>query len=447
MSSLADSLDAHALFSTDTPVDDELHRMLAWVDLLRDGEGWSDALDDAGKVPDGAAGPLVELILAGEAPPVALEVLAGLSGMIQTKDYRMLLVRAAAWDLIVTRDESKGPGLTDEERLAVEDPESGDEATLQRATVKLEAHLADLHRRLAEAEEKAQHEAIASSDPVTGKFMRAQWTGPQASKLIRGQIPAFGAQPPGERERTAARVIPLGLDGATRQSARETRPILWVYRDQGPVWAALCAALDAVGAASHAGLERLRALAEAHPDSPSITWLAEMSYRVARDQKAAGYAARLDALLGSGALGRNAPRFVYVLRHAREKEMEQKGLSIHDAWLRLGALHRPAPRREDARDQAPPALRAAIRRGAKKGLPGAVAITKMDALYDGLVAEEQREMELEGPFSGLNDVPEEVTQLLDHALHYLIHGFREAYALELLRDAAPRFEGWLAEER
>jgi hypothetical protein len=53
-------------------------------------------------------------------------------------------------------------------------------------------------------------------------------------------------------------------------------------------------------------------------------------------------------------------------------------------------------------------------------------------------------MDLEGPFHGLDAVPREVDEMLDRALHYLIHGFREVHALELLRDGVPRLSAWLS---
>jgi len=437
MRHLEDGPPLHALFSTDAPLDAELRRMLAWVHVIRDSDDWQDALDDASEVPDDAPEPLLEHIRQGDVPPFALDVLAGLTGTILTKDYRMCFLWAAAWGLL-----ERPPG----EPLPDDDAEVAEETLeqVEERIADLKGQLAALqeHQKVLEIEE--QRKAEAGVDPQVEIFMRARQAGPQARDLRRGIEPDL-ATPSADHQSTAARVALLGFDGTDRFSARESRMILWHYRDMGPAWVALCAALDAVGAASHAGLERLSALADAHPDSPAILWLAEIACRVARDDKALARAAQLDALLDSGTLGQNAPHLVYILKHGREHEMAKNGTAIHDAWLRLGGMHRPEPPHEDARDKLTPAQRAAIRRGAKQGLPGAVAIVAMDAFYDRIISEEQREIALEGPFRGLHSPPPEVGKMVDHALHYLIHGFREAYSLELLRDGIPRLEAWLSE--
>ena len=41
-------------------------------------------------------------------------------------------------------------------------------------------------------------------------------------------------------------------------------------------------------------------------------------------------------------------------------------------------------------------------------------------------------------------VPPEMDEVLGRALHYLMHGFRATYALELLRDGVPRLSAWMA---
>src|SRR5262245_78719 len=95
----------HALFSGDEPVADELHRMLAWCRLLLEDDRWQSALDDAWSVPDGAAPRLAELVRAGEAPPSAYELLAGLTGVVLAKDYRMRPIWAGAWALLAPAGE------------------------------------------------------------------------------------------------------------------------------------------------------------------------------------------------------------------------------------------------------------------------------------------------------------------------------------------------------
>lgn len=424
--------------------------MLEWVHVICACDDWQLALDGASQVPARAASPLLDRVRKNEAPPVALEVLAGLTGTIQTKDYRMRLLWEAAWALIERPDSSQtpqgGPAITQEERAEIARIQSsfGDKAAAS-ALAQLERELEEVNRKIAEL--RSASDMSDAENPDIAMYLRARLAGPQLADLKRGHAPESETPPVEEYEITAARVAPIGIDGASRSSARTARSILWRYRDKGLIWEALCAALDAVGAASHAGLERLRALADAHPDSPAILWLDEMACRVARDDRAEARASQLTALLASGALGRNAPHLVYVLQHGREQEMAQHGVAIHDAWLRLGAMHRPAPRREDARDMLSPAQLAAIRRGAKQGAPAALAIVSMDVFFDRLVAEESREMDLEGPFHGLDSVPPEVEEKLDIALHYLIHGFRETYALELLRDGVPRLAAWLSSRR
>jgi hypothetical protein len=432
----------HALFSGAEPLRDELRRMLAWCRLLLDDDRWQDALDDAWKVPDGAAPRLVQIIRAGQAPPVAYEVLAGLSGVVLTKDYRMRPIWAGAWALIEPvgkRDDA------DEDPEALLSEDDRDElAEIERSFGKAaadaarEAILAELEGE--RAERKARREAMMAEQPDLAPYLRAAAAGPSARDLRRGRAPKRAAPSP-ELLAAADRTALLGVRAASRFEAREARAILWHYREAGAAWEAFCAALDAVGAASHAGLDRLSALADAHAESPAITWLDAIARRVSRDEeRGAARMDRLEALLDSGELGAHAREHLFLLKRVREED----GLAIHDAWLRLGALRKSPEHRLDPRDRLSPGQRRAILRGAKEGDPAAQLLVSMDAMYDRLVAEERREEELDGPFDTLGDVPKDIEETIDGALHTLMHGFREAYALELLRDGVPRLEAMLA---
>lgn len=436
----------HALFSGEEPLAGELRRMLAWCRLLLDGERWQEALDDAWAVPDGAAPRLVARIRAGEAPPVAYEVLAGLTGVVLTKDYRMRPIWAGAWALM--EPVGKGEDADDDPEALLSEDDRDELAEIERsfgrsaADVAREAILEELAgERKHRAERRAKREAMMAEQPDLAPYLRAAAAGPSARDLRRGRAPKREAPTP-ELLAAADRTAVLGVRSASRFEAREARPILWHYREAGAAWEALCAALDAVGAASHAGLDRLSALADAHAASPAITWLDAMARCVSRDDdRAAARTAHLDALLDAGAFGAHAREHLLVLRRVRDEQ----GLAVHDAWLRLGASRKGAAQREDPRDKLSPEQRRAILRGAKEGDPTAQLLVSMDAMYDRIVAEERREEELDGPFETLGDVPKDVEETIDGALHDLTHGFREAYALELLCEGVPRLEAWLRE--
>ena len=62
----------------------------------------------------------------------------------------------------------------------------------------------------------------------------------------------------------AVRVAPLGAGGSWRSELADARPLLWFNRSCGILWEALCMAFDVIGAASFAGLERLRAIVVGH---------------------------------------------------------------------------------------------------------------------------------------------------------------------------------------
>ncbi|APR88641.1 hypothetical protein A7982_13990 [Minicystis rosea] len=439
----------HSLFSRDEPLAGEIRRMIAWCRLLLEDDPHATAHDAAWHVPEGAVEPLVSRIRAGLVPPEAFEVLAGFTALVQSKEYRMRFVWAGAWELMDTEskeaaddgDADPASLLTDEEleEIAEIERSSGPEAAADLRQVILD-EIADEQRR--ERERVERLEARIAAEP----HLRAVIAGPDGrGRRPRTQKPA--AAPPPDTMATADRVAPIAADGARRYSARKVRPILWHNRTCGPAWAALCAAYDVVGAGSHAGLSRLRAIADASPGSPAIAWLDEMAHRISRDdRRAAAAAARLDTALASGVFGMRDVRAIYVVSATREQVMVEHGTAIADAWLRLAAFHRTETTIEDPPLDMTPGERKAITRSAKAGDPRAQLIASIDVMLDHLKTAERRDEELEGPFHTLGVVPSDVEEPLDKALFYLTHGFRRLYALELLRDALPKLEAWAAEQ-
>ena len=440
----------HPLFSRDEPLAGEIRRMIAWCRLLFEDDAHETARYAAWHVPEGAVEPMVSRIRAGLVPPEAFEVLAGFTALVQPKEYRMRFIWAGAWELMDAEStEAADDGDVDPESLLMEEEleeiaeierSAGPEAADHFRQVLLE-EIEDEQRR--QRERAARFEARLAAEP----HLRAVLPRPGSQgRRPRTQKPA--AAPPPDRVAMADRVAPIGADGSRRYAACKVRPILWHNRTCGPAWAALCAAYDAVGAGSHAGLSRLRALADASPGSPAIAWLDEMAHRISGDdRRAAAAAARLDTALASGAFGMRDVRALSYVCITREQVMVEHGTAIGDAWLRLGAFHHhtKSPLEDPSLDMTP-RERKAIARSAKAGDPTAQLITSMDVMLDHLKAAARRDEELEGPFHGLGIVPKDVEEPLDEALFYLTHGFRQLYALELLREALPKLEGWAAEQ-
>lgn len=457
------------LFAPGAPVRDEAKRMLAWVHAVLEGDDpdlalrfcWY-AVRPQGEVRDAVVRAVIDSIRAGELPPAALEVLAALSALITPKDYQMRPYWSAAWALAEPLPEGASPG---EPQLL----SRGDLGRIEALTHLLGPSAASAYR--------AHLEEVAREGSVRDDLGRSRREGiatqlssryPDQSDDIRAIIEeqrlaaeVLGYEDPrraGEGERapsgeilaTAARVAPLGAGGSWRSRLFEARPVLWQNRGRGVAWEALCMGFDAVAASSFVGLERLRALAREHPESPSIAWLEEVACRVAREDEArAGErAARLDAMIEGGSLGRHAAKVLTGVQMGREW-LDKEGVKAHDAWLRLGAsraLIGPslAQMEEEAGTELSPATRAALRRAAQQGNSGAQLIQAVDAVLGAMMARERVDMVNLGPFFELHNEPEGTESLFNALAHYTVIGFRKTYALELLREAIPRLRGALS---
>jgi hypothetical protein len=217
--------------------------------------------------------------------------------------------------------------------------------------------------------------------------------------------------------------------------------MLWINRDCGLAWEALCMAIDAIGAASFAGLERLHALAGENPKLPAVLWLDEIACRTAREDSRAEHRAReLDALLCGPVYGKNA-RSVAAGSELGRELFEEQGTRIHDAWLRLAAAPRiEMPRIERLGEEMPAAERAAVRKAARRGDATAKMILHLEEGSDRMAAAERADEERAGPFYEFKRVPEDVSETIDSVMHCAMLGFRELYGLELLREALPELE-------
>lgn len=428
---------------------DELRRMIAWARYLlhTDDEDLDYLVDRLWELPLYAPEPLVERIRAGEAPPLALEVLAGLQGIVSAQDHCIHHIWDAAWALARPEPETGDePPLTPASVAAIE-REIGPVAAEKLRTEREErARARRAHEREVIEAAIAEH---AGGDPKLTQIHRNAYltrdrVGITAGGLVR---PGRGAPPEGAADHLAAafRAAPIGAGGEEQHDAAVARPALWHYRALGLHWEALAAAFDAVCAASHAGRERLHALADAHPDSPSLAWLDEIASRVADEgDRAWDCSFRIDELLGESTYGRNALLLIRSVEPLRT-ELEDQATALHDAWLRLGASRRVRAG-GDPFDDLSPNARVMLRRAARAGDPVALQVWSAAAFSSTLHAEDRDEEEQEGPFHGL--APDLArSKAVDPAVRALVLGFREIYGMELLRDAVPRLELWLGVER
>lgn len=200
-------------------------------------------------------------------------------------------------------------------------------------------------------------------------------------------------------------------------------------------------AFDVVGAGCFASLDRLGAVVDAAAESPSLLWLDEVACRAAREPaRAARRAEALDALLASGAFGKNAPALAISVGLGR-KMLAENGERAHDAWLRLAAARRAEPPLVvRLAEEMPPAERSSLRRAARRGDGIAQMLLEIEEQHAALGRAEREDAEREGPFYGLSSVPYEVERAIEDVAHALVLGFRELYGLELLQEALPRLD-------
>lgn len=387
----------------------EARRMVVAARAVLEGEDPDGAVEQAWYAVDGAARAAFELAEAGALPMAAVEVAAGLTGVARPKDYGVRPIWNVAWALLGEARE-QDEALLDED--ALEMVASMEAACGPEAARELRDRFAELSR-----EERAE----------------------RADEEAGGAAAEQGPPPKGERALLADRIALLGAGGSTRSELHEARPLLWINRDCGPAWEALCMAFDVVGAGSFASLDRLGAVVEGTPGSPALLWLDEIACRVAREKgRAARRAAALDKLLGNGGFGKNAAALAISVSLGR-RALEENGDRAHDAWLRLAATRRADPPVVARLGQdMPPAERTAIRRAARRGDNIAQMLLEMEEQHEALGKAEREDAEREGPFYGLTTVPPEVEQAIEDVAHAMVLGFRELYGLELLRDALPR---------
>lgn len=402
---------------------DEARRLAAVARAVIDGEDPDSAIEHAWYAVDGAARAALDLAAAGIVPFAAVEVAAGLTAVARPKDYGVKAIWSLAWEL--SRLATGEDALLDEDALEIV-------ASMEAACGPEAAR--ELRERFAEAEREERAVRARSGD------------GAGDGAAGDGADGDGHAAPIDERVAMAYRLALIGAGGSSRADLAEARPQLWDHRDQaGGLWEALCRAFDVVGAGSFASLDRLGALAEAAPGSPSVIWLDEVACRVAREAaRAARRSAALDAMLGTDAFGRNALSLALSVSLGR-KALSEGGHRAHDAWLRLAATRRAdPPRSPEIGENLPPGERAALRRAARRGDGIARLLLDMEQEHAALGQAQRDEVEREGPFYGLSDVPREVDTVLDDVAHKMMLGFRELYGMELLREALPRLEQALA---
>jgi hypothetical protein len=367
--------DTQQLFVRPVSPASEVGRLLVVAREVLSGDFPEEAALGAWDILRGDPARVVQLLAARALPPAALEVVAGLAGIVRAKDHAM----CPFW-------EACRPWIDPQDDPAEDERAEGTAGGSERPAVADEALLA------------------------------------------------------------LGRVALIGAGGTFFTDAARVRPVLWSQRKLGAAWSGLYLALDAIAAGSFAGLDGLRALANAHPDSPAIVWLDEVAARLAHeDARAAARAQRLNSLLDTGAYGVNATELVGAVALGRRLFAEE-GVRLHDAWLILTATARsvsslPGP----AIDDLPAPRRAAIRRAAREGNELAKLVQKIDEMLADAQKAEREAEEREGPFHGLDLLPSAVREPIETVMHYAVLGFRECYGLELLRDAIPPLTDWARE--
>ncbi|EYF05108.1 hypothetical protein [Chondromyces apiculatus] len=383
--------------------DSEARRLVDAARTMLDGDDPDGAIEHAWYAVDGSARAALDLVAAGSLPLATIEVAAGLTGVARPKDYGVKGMWLLGRELMGLSRRREELGLLGEDALEMI-------ASMEAACGPAAAR--ELRERFVKA----------------GREERALTQGSEASEA-RGEREVSAAVPD-ERVVVAHRIAALGAGGSSRADLAEARPLLWdggelgaaggsgeggregglgaglraggggggggvrvgSVGSAGEVWEALGMAFDVVGAGSMASLDRLGALVEGCPGSPSLLWLDEIASRLVREpERAARRAEALDALLASGAFGKNAPSLAISVGVGRKRLREHEARA-HEAWVQLSAMQCPE-------------------------LPGGPAV--------------------EG-------VPREMDKTLDEIAHALVLGFRELYGLELLRDALPRLESVLA---
>jgi hypothetical protein len=428
---------------------EEARRMVALARALLDGDDPETASESAWEALEGTARAVFDPVWRGALPLAALEVAAGLTGLGRPKDYGVKPIWNLAWQISSAgEDETEEDALLDEETLemiaSMETDHGPEAARIFREGLEEDAR--EVRIRMGERARKieATIEELVAQQPEERRerhrrIIRETY---EAAGILRGVAPRGGGgrQATPEESAVADRIAPLGAGGQSRSELGEIRRILWQNRACGPAWEGLCMAFDVVGAGSHAGLDRLGAIAGAAPESPALLWLDEISCCVGREEtRAARRAAALDALLASGRFGRNAPAIASSVRMGREM-LEERGDKVHDAWLRLAAVTRHEIKMPRLGEDTSPVERAAIRRAARGGDKLAKLVLDMEKQSERIVEAERSEADQEGPFHGLGAVPKDIESALDEAAHYTVMGFRELYGLELLRDALPKLE-------
>jgi hypothetical protein len=449
-----EALSLEPLFEQDgPPAAPELGRLIGWARAMTDGPNpeWTRVAAWA-PVKRAVPSTLVARVRRGEAPPVGLEVLAGLTALL-APNHRMRAFWHAAWELsepVAPDAEAPLLGLDDLAFVAAtERAEGAAVGAAVRGEIEAEARAERERARVWKARREAGIAARKARDSESAARFREvlEIEGRTAAILeVRRRIAgAPGADP--ELAAAAARLAPIGAGGPSVADMAEARPLVWSNHAEAPAWEALCMAFDVLGAGSFASLDRLGAIASVSPSSPAIAFLDEIACRVSReDGRASRRAAELDALLASGMFGRNAPRVPASVRLARAA-MTAEGVHVHDAWLRLSAARRASASSPPIAPEVSPRQEAAIRRAARRGDETAMLWVTRHAMAERAAAAELADAERAGPFHGLSPLPDEVIAAVESVSCYALFGFRELYGLELLREGIGDLAAWLERDR
>lgn len=377
-----------------------LKKMCASARSLFDADDLEDVISDAWFNLEGAVATLFDDYLAGRVPLVALEAACAYSAILRPKSYGVRPIWQAVQAFCYAEEVDDGDDEEDEEIEAFE------REIFERELAKIE-------------DEEEREQTRRALMPVKA---------PKGREILPEEA-AF-----------ADRYGPLGIGDSSLYDVRKTRPILWHNREVGPVWEGLCAAFDALGGASHAGMERLSKVASKEGVSIAVLWLDEVVCRVTDNEAgAAKRRAELDARLADERFGKNRAKLPPVLRLARRKLGEDRA-KVYDAWLKIPSILKAPERAGLLGEDKTPQEAAAIRRAAKEGDGVAKLILDMEEGARRIVEAERREEELAGPFHGMYGVPQEIGMPIEAALHYLLLGYRELLGLEYLVDALPRLE-------
>ncbi len=402
------------------------------------GPSAEDVSSELWSLTEGSAEAALPLVASGRISPTVFRALAGLSALGNAKDYHMKSWWTCAWLLVVDDnplDLQDDPLLSNDDlrRIGELGRSSGDAAAeVYRESIETTktAERERARARAAKRDRQGEKTESARDGHIRRTFELAQ-------RIRSGDVTPRPAPAP-ELVETFARLAPIGAGGPMRIEFETERPILFTNRTLGVPWQALCAAFDAIGAASHAGLDVLHATAIAQPESPSVLWLCRVAAELAGDRRSAGYHAQLSALLATGAFGINAAELAIAMRLG-EEHLRKTGTSLQDAWLRLASLPRDDTPLAGMEELAPAKV-AKLRRAAKDGFGPAITLEAMGATLEDLLRREREAERSRGPFSGLYNIPVEVTRAIDGVCHYALLGFRELYGLELLVDALPQME-------